>query len=78
MVFKRSRAVENLGAIFVFTAKVESVVLNALAAECGLPPDMRAFGDGTPIVFGEADPPLTHMRGRAALPRTFCQNPGGL
>ena len=24
---------------------------------CGFPPDLRTFGDYTPIVFGEADPP---------------------
>src|SRR5881396_512740 len=38
--------------------KVERVVLNALANACGLPPDIRAIGDPTVIVFGEADPPV--------------------
>jgi hypothetical protein len=36
---------------------VERFVLNALANGCGLPPDIRAFGDPIGIVFGEADPP---------------------
>jgi hypothetical protein len=37
---------------------VERVVLNALEKNAALPPDIRAFGDHSFIVFGEADPPL--------------------
>jgi hypothetical protein len=36
---------------------VERVVLNALPKQCGLPPDICAFGGLFAIVFGEADPP---------------------
>jgi hypothetical protein len=38
-------------------AKVERVVPNALRKTAALPPDICAFGDHTPIVFREADPP---------------------
>jgi hypothetical protein len=38
-------------------ARVERVVLNALRKTAALPPNIRAFGDQTPIVFGEAAPP---------------------
>jgi hypothetical protein len=38
-------------------AKVERVVLNPLQEAAALPPDVRAFGDHTSIVFREADPP---------------------
>jgi hypothetical protein len=38
-------------------AKVERVVLNGLQKTAALLPDACAFGERTPIVFGEADPP---------------------
>jgi hypothetical protein len=38
-------------------AKVERVVLNALQKTAALPPNICAFGEPTPIVFREADPP---------------------
>ena len=38
-------------------AKVERVVLNPLQKTAAPPPYNCAFGDRTPIVFGEADPP---------------------
>jgi hypothetical protein len=41
---------------------VERVVLNALANNAALPPDIGAFGDPFAIVFREADPPLQFNR----------------
>ena len=37
---------------------MERVVLNALAKDAALPPDICAFGDSFTIAFGEVDPPL--------------------
>ena len=57
---------------------MERVVLNALG--CGLPPDIRAFGDYAGIVFGEADPPITlsHFYNRQQKEeRRYSINKGG-
>jgi len=47
------RDIVNMG-----SAKVERVVLNALEEMAAPSPDIRAFGDHSFIVFGEANPPL--------------------
>jgi len=43
-------------------AKVERVVLNALANTAALPPNICACGEHAPIVFREADPPSPIIR----------------
>ena len=55
LLSRDARDLPNIGC-----AKVERVVLNALAA--ALPPDNCAFGDQTAIVFREADPPGARYR----------------
>src|SRR5438477_112846 len=49
-----------------FARKVDRVVLNAIAINAALPPDICAFGESSAIVFGEADPPL-HAIARCLL-----------
>src|SRR5436190_17410777 len=69
-----SQVIATHGKDAQFARKVDRVVLNAMAINAALPPDICAFGESSPIVFREADPPLHAIAALLTLARerTYC------
>src|SRR6266480_8042936 len=69
-----SRGIATHGKGAQFARKVDRVVLNAMAINAALPPDICAFGESSAIVFRDADPPLHAIAALLTLARerTYC------